>query len=431
MSESSNLTRRRVSAALALVVMGCHLASAPSLLRGAPDPQCGAPPGCAAMTSATPDVRASSGLGHSDSQLDAGSRSGDPAVPKDLDASDARCTEVAPGARLASVEVTTERVVHDGERQRPTGAIAAAVADEELQTWNIGGRTDANHVSNRSGYHPGTRVRVDARPRLSAKFLRSRAGTALGQRVVATLRNRGYWPFRNCFEEFARVHPDRGGKTELQLSIDGGGSVRQARLLRTDVKQGSIAQCIAAAARRLRLEPSHFRRLDVDVTIALWPGDVPLLPLEARTNANCKDIEPDSQSVHSIETDVVGCMQAAREKDPKLWGRLALAFTVDPGGHPADISEQYSTFGDADAVRCVVERLQTLAFAPRSPSCSRLIAAWRLQRPGPLNPPARDGGATDTTHAEVAPAKPEPSAGITYGSSTENEREPVPASNDR
>jgi hypothetical protein len=288
---------------------------------------------------------------------------------------------------LPLVEVTTEPVDFEGMRVRPTGSVAAAVADEELQIRNVGGRSDPSHVSNRPKYHPGTRVRVDATLRLGARFLRSKPGVALARRVLADLRNQGYWPFRNCYEDAAREQPDPGGKAELRLILRSDGAVFLTRLLKTDVRNRSIAACFAEAARRLRLTPTRLRRVDVDVVVAVWPGDVALLPLpKPPAYPQAVDLQEMTRVVKSIEPDVVRCIQEARHVDPMLWGRLALAFAPDETGHPSSVREFQSQFGEPSAVACIVARMETLAFPISRQRPVRLTAAWLLHRPPPVEP---------------------------------------------
>jgi hypothetical protein len=347
---------------------------------------------------------------------------------RSFDASGAGLRAISPpldAPNLAGrVELTTESVEFEGVRNRPTGSVSAAVADEELQTWNVGGRSDKDYVSSRRGYHPGTRVRVDAIPRLGARFLRSRAGSAFAQRVLAGLRNRGYWPFRNCFEEVARIYPNRGGKTELRLTVGGDGVVRQSRLRKTDLKQHSIALCHAAEARRLRVEPNRLRRVDLDVTVAVWPGDVPLLGLpKAISSSGRENLGLATQTIKSIEPQVIACMQAARQNDPRLWGRLSLSFVIDADGHPSALTEFQSSFGDQQAIDCVAKCLQALEFAlPETPG-SRLTAAWRLHRPVEL-PLVLDGATT-------TPARNEPDSQPKAPISPETDDVPTPTNQEQ
>jgi hypothetical protein len=310
--------------------------------------------------------------------------------------------------------ITTEAVEFEGSRTRPTGTIDAAVSDEALQTLNVGGRSDPEHVSNRRSYHPGTRVRVDAQPRLSPRFLRSRAGVAFAQGMLARLRERGYWPFRICFEDVAREHPNPGGKALLRLTIGSDGTVLHARLLKTELKQQAIALCHVAAARHLRLEPNRMRRFDVDVSVGVWPGDVPLLPPpKPPMNVSKADREALSQWVKNIESDVVRCMQIARDDDPMLWGRLALSFAIDERGHPSAPSEFLSQFGDQKAVECVAKRLEALEFPLPKQDNLRLTAAWRLHRPAapavegePQMPISASTADPPTLAPEAHPPKP-------------------------
>jgi len=280
-----------------------------------------------------------------------------------------------------SIDVTAEPVAYEGERNRPVGAVAAAASDEEFQTWNIGGRSDPQYVSNRPSYHPGTRVMVDASPRLGSKFLHSSVGRTFAQRLVAQLRNHGYWPFRICYEDVARERPDRGGKTELRLTIDSNGTVRLARLMKTELKERTIATCHAAAAKRLHIEASRLRRIEVDVTVAVWPGDVPLVALPmARPQTERKGLQSVARLTRGIEREVHDCLVVGRQNDPELWGRLALSFRLDQTSHPAEIGEYLSHFGNAQAVQCVAGHLRALEFDSTVPQDLRMLVAWRLHR---------------------------------------------------
>lgn len=277
--------------------------------------------------------------------------------------------------------VTTERVAFEGYRECPSGAVARAVADEQLQIWNIGGRSDSAYISNRDGYHPGTRVRIDAYP-----ARRSRIAQARAPRIQAGLRNRGYWPMRNCYESTARDQADPGGKTWFRVSISARGTLSFARILKTELRHREIARCQAAALRDLKLEPTG-SRMDLDVAVSVWPGDVSLLQLPKALDRNGGvDLARLSGLVETLEGSVSECMQQARLRDPKLWGRLALSFVVKQG-RPSRVREEQSHFGDASAVECVVEQLRSLDVPDTIPDELRLVAAWRLPRPEAASPP--------------------------------------------
>src|SRR5215471_5361169 len=57
--------------------------------------------------------------------------------------------------------VRPEHVYAFGERPRADGPVQASVADEEIARWDVGGRGDPAHVSNRPGFHVAPRVVVD------------------------------------------------------------------------------------------------------------------------------------------------------------------------------------------------------------------------------------------------------------------------------
>lgn len=287
---------------------------------------------------------------------------------------------------VTQTEVTTDQVRLADCRERPQGAVAAAAADELLQTWNTGGRSDPSHVSNRIGYHPGTRLRVDVSASATSKKSQSTAS-----RIQAALRNRGYWPLRNCYEDLAREQKDPGGKTWLRATVGANGSFLSTRVLRTELLHRDIAQCQQRALRGLRVEPLGRKRLDVEVQVAVWPGDVPLLPLP-----NCVDRDASFDArkltalVETLQSRVAECMQSARSRDPNLWGRLALSFVVGQNGRPSEIQESQSQFGDVATITCVSELLQSLELPRLSAPDRRLVAAWRLHRPSadPLPQPA-------------------------------------------
>lgn len=292
-----------------------------------------------------------------------------PGSPRALaDVHSEQSAEVPPPS--PSLIVTLDPLETEGSRPRPTGAVAGSVYDEQLQTWNVGGRSDPNYGSSRDGYHPGTRVRVDATIRA-----RSRAGLTLANRIQAGFRNRGYWPFRACYEDGARERPNSGGKTWLRVSLRADGSVLGARVTRTDLSERRIAMCLAKAARHIRI-PNVGRRVDAELMVAVWPGDVPLLPLpDAAVPA------PPDGFIHTLveaEPGVLACFRTARQHDPALWGRLALSFGVDDQGRAFDVREYQSQFGDPAAVACVATLLASLGFPQSSCDAPRIVAAWRL-----------------------------------------------------
>ena len=317
-----------------------------------------------------------------------------------LGIADLESAHVVVASTEPSVVIHAEPVEREGQHSRPGGAIAAAVAEEQAQVWNVGGRSDPSYLSNRSNFHPGTRVRVDAE---LVGYRRTKRAAALSGRIQAGLRNRGYWPFRNCFEAVARQHADPGGRTWLRITVAVDGAVSSTRLLRTDLRHREIAECHARAARRLRLEDHHVGRASVNVMVAVWPGDVALLPLpQIPAGTANRDLSGLTRDLGSIESGVAACMREARRRDPKLWGRLALSFGIDARGRASNIREFQSQFGDTEAIGCVTKLVEELTFpqpiggAFGEPKGS-FVAAWRLhpaavgavaepQQPLPISP---------------------------------------------
>src|SRR5690606_34298486 len=74
---------------------------------------------------------------------------------------DPALAEPEPEERLRSVKLEVEAPYDPQSPPRHKGRIAAAGQDEELARWNVGGNSDPDYVSSRSGYHPGARVVVD------------------------------------------------------------------------------------------------------------------------------------------------------------------------------------------------------------------------------------------------------------------------------
>lgn len=281
---------------------------------------------------------------------------------------------------VPQVELTLEAVVPEGTRQRPTGDVAGAVFDEALQTWNYGGRSDMSHISNRMGYHPGTRVVVDATPRVQRAKARSKSGMKVATLIVAGLRNRGYWPFRNCFENETRNVTDPGGKTFLRVSLNGRGAVVSVRVIRSTLKTKTVSRCIANAMRSLRTDRPLGIRVDADVVVAVYPGDLPLLGLPVEP-ANPRAYFPELDQILSNHlASFVPCFSVARKADSKLWGRLLLTFSVDNDGKPSEVRERESHFGDSQARECVSFTLGSLRL-PISERSERLQLGFRLNRP--------------------------------------------------
>jgi hypothetical protein len=295
-----------------------------------------------------------------------------------------------------------------GARLRPEGAVAAAVADEELQTWNYGGRGEPGYISNRAGFHPGTRVIVDAVPRWSPQALGTKSGRSVAQRLQAGLRKRGYWPFRNCFEDATRLEPDRGGKTQLRVTMSANGTVLGARLLTSTLKNKEVGQCIVRAIRSVHTDRPLGRALDADVTVSTWPGDLPLMPAAQPATLPRSALSKIDAVVRTQQGAFESCFVEARQLDPQLWGRLALVFFIENDGRAASIQEVDSHFGSTAAVRCVADRLAAMVL-PVVNQLEPLQLAFRLARPdGPSSSEGTDNAVSPVGTETKGARAPQP-----------------------
>ncbi|MFO7180334.1 MAG: AgmX/PglI C-terminal domain-containing protein [Pseudomonadota bacterium] len=126
-------------------------------------------------------------------------------------------------------------------------------------------------------YHPAVRVLVETNVVLGTLPARGRH-TLSRERLLHLARSRGYWPFRRCYEAALRKDPGVEGHTRVRMTIGDDGDVTAARLLETKLPREEGAACLVRAVRALSFDPAPRRRIDVDVTIKLWPGDAPPPP---------------------------------------------------------------------------------------------------------------------------------------------------------
>src|SRR5262245_25434903 len=115
-----------------------------------------------------------------------------------------RSSADGPSQPSAEPSIEIEMPYMNSARPRPQGDVDAAVHDENIARWNMGGTGDASFISNRSGYHPGTRVKVDTRvvfgslpkkapfDRRTGKFQSVLSEASL----LARAHKYGYWPFQ-------------------------------------------------------------------------------------------------------------------------------------------------------------------------------------------------------------------------------------------
>ena len=282
--------------------------------------------------------------------------------------------------------VVVERPYKLFERPRARGPVQASVEEEELGRWNVGGTGDPDFVSNRPTFHPGTRVVVQL------EFTQSRRrAPGLERRYLGHARKYGYWPFRLCFEDGLRQNPKLHGKTEFRVSVDQRGRARAVRLVATRLEDQAVTACLADRLRELVFAPPA--RVDLRMTVELWPGDAPIEPAPpsldlGRDNPGKLDAEAVLAVVRAAEPELVRCYEEGLARDPGLWGRLELGFDQDQQGQLGRLGERQSHFPDRKAALCVVAALRNLDW-PR-PSEGRLSWVLGLRFGHPPQPSQRN-----------------------------------------
>ena len=330
-------------------------------------------------------------------------------------------TRVAPsagdtGALHATTELSFEQPYPVDARPRAASPLQALADDEELARWNAGGTDDPNYPSSQASFHPGTRVVVDAhfagraggKPRATGRGLSA-------ERVQAQARSKGYWPFRLCFEAGQREQKGLGGETRVRFTISARGTVSAARLVASELHNGTSSACLVTELRKLRFSPPPAKHVEVVASIRIWPGDAELPPVsdsppQPIDTAGGFDPAAVRVRVANRQAELTACFSEARRSDPNLWGRLALAVVLEVDGTVHRVSEVESHFPNAAAARCAAAALSTILFPSVSGKPFSFVLAMRLvpsnaappsdvARADASEPPspreAEDGGASD------------------------------------
>ncbi len=258
-------------------------------------------------------------------------------------------------------------------RESSVGGINASLAAEELARWNIGGNGDPTYVSNRIGYHPATRVIVDAE---AGRTHRTRIEkNPLFRRYLAEIRNRGYWPYRICFESSAREGHSKGGDVWIQVRINKQGRVAAAKLLRASIDHKQIAQCILNETRSIRIVRTQPTGAILNLRIRVFPGDAPL-PAPRKLPENNGVIEQGRlrEALCSVETAIELCVRDGHTRDPRLWGRLATLLQFSKQGQVIRSEEYDSHFPDASVVKCADLAYRELRLAPLAEQTSVVVS---------------------------------------------------------
>jgi hypothetical protein len=276
------------------------------------------------------------------------------------------------------------------QRPRPTGAVHAAVSDENLARWNVGGTGDPEFISNRPGYHPGARVVVDAsvlRGNLPARAPRDRRTgrpkKVLSEHtVLARSRKYGYWPFRLCFEAGLRRKQTLSGQTVVRLTTNAAGKVTATRLVGTKLEDEAVAECLAERTRELTYEPAPGRRIDVELSIKLWPGHAPVPlagpPMEdPPENPGRLDRKAMALALEPLHGTLRDCYRQGLERDPGLWGRVQLLIEQNAKGEVTRVTEDESRFPDRQVSRCLARVVKEARLPP--PAGGELVFCYALR----------------------------------------------------
>ena len=306
-----------------------------------------------------------------------------PAESVGTEAIDASPTGSAIGGQLPiSSEIRWESHVSARTRNRPDGAINVSLADEELARWNMGGNSDAGYIANRRTYHPGTRVIIDVQLPPSGTSARSSAS-----RYLADIRNRGYWPYRICFETALNQPPNKGVDTFIRVAINRKGQITRTRLVQTTTKERGLGECLLQATRSITLH-STIATAGLTLRIRLHPGDAPLSAYEDVTTGGPTIELATAENAQPVKIGVESCIRAGLERDHFLWGRLELRIVLDAEGAPVHVSEHRSHFPDPTAVACTLAAVGALRFPNiHHPGPAKL--AFRVGRP-PGERPSED-----------------------------------------
>jgi hypothetical protein len=306
------------------------------------------------------------------------------------DASEAEAPEADSGAALAPALLRIEHPYVSWDRKRPKGEVAAAADDELIGRWNLGGTQAPTYASNRPGFHPGTRVVVDTRVVSGRLVKRAPLDRRTGKHhvvlsetsLLVRSRKHGYWPFRLCFEDAAREKGRvKGGKTTLRFDVDARGRVKSARVVDTKLDEPSIADCLRDRAKEIELLPPP-RRIGVELTVQLWPGDVrvPLLPKAPTPEPPGLDADAVESVVTARQSELQTCYAAGLARDASLWGRLQLHVTVDGKGRVLTARESESQFPDPEVVTCISRLVRGLGFSKGKSALPEFELGFRMGR---------------------------------------------------
>jgi hypothetical protein len=252
-----------------------------------------------------------------------------------------------------------------GRRLRAKGGVSASTDDEAIARWNRGSKGDA--------FHPAPRITVDV----------TRTHGVREAEILKVARSKGYWPIRLCYEEGLRNAQRLHGSLSLALVIGGGGAVKGARRVKSDIDDASVSACITHSFRKLVLANPTRKTGEATVTISLWPGDEPAYaPSPPSTNGRTlPDVPQDlTAALRALWPEFRSCYREGLRRDRALWGRIALKLRVSPRGEVLDASQVESRFPDPGVTECIIAAAHS-ASLPTSEKEITVIYPLRLGSP--------------------------------------------------
>jgi hypothetical protein len=202
-------------------------------------------------------------------------------------------------------------------------------------------------------YHPAPGIIVDVLDE----------GGAVAPALQRSARNLGYWPFRHCYEEGLRRDQALSGTVSFDLWVRPEGTVEQAEVTATTLRDEVVTSCVVREALGLALSPVDSPML-AKVRVLLATGDEPvpgpaLVPHAEQLRA----------ALRGSRSALEACYAEALGRHPDAGGRMELRFDLSEEGAIARVEESAiaSRFSDAEATRCVIEIYRTTALpaAPR------------------------------------------------------------------
>jgi hypothetical protein len=90
----------------------------------------------------------------------------------------------------------------------------------------------------------------------------------------------------------------------------------------------------------------------------LWPGDLPPPPLPRKVEHPGLDPKRVEPWLQAREAELRACCAAALQRDPGLWGRIALRARFREQGMPGGVHEEGSRFPDPEVTACAIRALE-------------------------------------------------------------------------